>query len=170
MARQRNLESANGFTFTEVLIVVVVIMLLSAIFIPSYLKQRDRARDAVVKQGVQSIAMGLRLYNLDHNGQYPLDISGPSGKYPLVDAAGTAYLDAWPGNPWTGKPMNNTSGYSEGDFQYAGFSTVAAVQLTSMEIDRCSLLGWVSSKSQPFVASEPGPLTVRVDVRHNQKS
>ncbi len=170
MRHQKGARMANGFTFTEVLIVVVVIVLLSAIFIPSYLKQRDKARDAVVKQGVQSIAMGLRVYNLDHQGQYPLDITSPNGKYPLVDPSGTPYLDTWPSNPWTGKLMKNTSGYSKGDFQYAGFSSVAAAQPTSMEIDSCSLLGWVSSKSQPYVASQPGPYAVRVNVHHTLKS
>jgi prepilin-type N-terminal cleavage/methylation domain-containing protein len=163
MRRHARRSTQDGFTFTEVLIVVAVIALLMAIFVPGYLHQRDRARDAVVKQSVQTIAMGLRVYNLDHDGQYPLDVSGPNGKYPLTDSSGKAYIDSWPNNPWTGTPMKNTSKYSKGNFRYAGFSSVASTQPNAVQIDECSLLGWVTSKSRPFVASEPGPLAVRID-------
>jgi prepilin-type N-terminal cleavage/methylation domain-containing protein len=164
MTRRRSAMAQDGFTFTEVLIVVVVIALMTAIFTPAYLRQRDRARDAVVRQGAQTIAMGVRMYALDHDGRYPLTVSDPQGSNPLVDGSHTPYLDAWPDNPWTSAPMANARRYRKGDFRYAGYSNIASAQPTDMQVDQFSLVGWTTNQSQPYVAAMPAPEAFLVNV------
>jgi len=100
---------SSGFTLIELLIVVIVIGILAAIAIPVYLGQRDKAKEAALKEGVHIIEQGVVTYAGDHNGAWPATeyvTCTPSDK--TADNLGNKYLDVWPRNPWTGKPMKNT--------------------------------------------------------------
>lgn len=49
----------NGFTLVEILIVVVIIAILCAIGIPSFLNQQRHAADAAVQSDVHSVALEI---------------------------------------------------------------------------------------------------------------
>jgi|BarGraNGADG00312_2_1021985.scaffolds.fasta_scaffold23306_2 type IV pilus assembly protein PilA len=49
----------TGFARIEILIVAIVIGVLAAIAIPMYINQKDKAKDAAVKQGVRHIQIAI---------------------------------------------------------------------------------------------------------------
>ncbi len=103
----------QGFTLIELLIVIIVIGILAAIAVPMFLGQRDRAKEAAVKEGVHSIQVGLQTYAVDNKETYPT----------AVTSAGlAAYVDRWPRNPWTKAAMINSTTV-QGNYSYTRTST-----------------------------------------------
>ena len=107
--KSRRSTAHQGFTLIELLIVIVVIGILAAIAIPMYVSQRNKAKDAAVKEGVHIIQIGVMSYVTDHSGAYPAtEYVAYTPSDTAADNLGNRYLDTWPKNPWTGKPMANT--------------------------------------------------------------
>ena len=63
-------ESDKGFTLIELLVVVIISGSLSAIAIPTFLKQREKGWDKAVKSDLRNNALKMEEY-LDDNGVYP---------------------------------------------------------------------------------------------------
>lgn len=112
--RRRAGGDAAGFSMIEVLFVMIIIGILTAIAIPMYLGQRDRAKDAAARAGGHQIATALLSRVLDSEAEdpWPAECSPTTlGPY-LVP-------DQWPANPFDhGTLMHAVTERSVGDYLY----------------------------------------------------
>ena len=82
------LKICNGFSLVELLVVISIIAVLTAILTANFMGARERARDAQKIQDLYAIKNALRMYYNDHQS-YP-----DSGFTSLNSAIGTSYMTA----------------------------------------------------------------------------
>jgi type IV pilus assembly protein PilA len=103
-------RAGSGFTLIELLIVVIIIGILAAIAVPTFLSQREKAKDASVKEAVHTLQIGIQSYAMDHGDAYPStgDLSALKG----------GYVDAWPKDPFVGGSMAYSATAAPGSYAY----------------------------------------------------
>ena len=67
--RQRS-KDEGGFTLIELLVVILIIGILAAIAIPSFLNQKSKAYDASAKELARTAETTAETYSTDHEGNY----------------------------------------------------------------------------------------------------
>ncbi len=104
-------ENDKGFTLIELLVVVIIIGILSAIAIPTFLKQREKGWDKAVKSDLRNNALKMEEY-LDDNGTYPADAT--VGAFKVSDNV-TSVVVKLGGGTATGFCLEATSSKLTGD-------------------------------------------------------
>ena len=93
----RNLyRKKKGFTLVELMVVIIILAVLTAIAIPSYMALRNRARVAAAQSEMKNIATALELYMADLEAYPPttfaaMEAAVEAGGY-MVDVPA---LDPW---------------------------------------------------------------------------
>jgi type IV pilus assembly protein PilA len=64
------MRAQDGFSLIEILVVVLIIGILAAIAIPSFLGQTARANDAAAKTQVGTLQTAMKEFAMDNDGSY----------------------------------------------------------------------------------------------------
>ncbi len=90
--RQRS-KDEGGFTLIELLVVILIIGILAAIAIPSFLNQKSKANDASAKVQARTAQTAVETYSTDHNGEYTgVNLAEVQKIEPTLKETGSAVL------------------------------------------------------------------------------
>jgi type IV pilus assembly protein PilA len=126
--RKRLRHEEKGFTLIELLVVVVILGILTAIAVPSYLSLRGRSESAANKSNVRSIIPTIEQFYADHSTYVGMDLTTSLqtnydqaldvSKYELGTLTSTSYCVQSPPaataspNTWSYVP---TTGFAQAD-------------------------------------------------------
>ncbi|MCM8767611.1 MAG: type II secretion system major pseudopilin GspG [Candidatus Omnitrophica bacterium] len=119
----------KGFTFIELMVVIIILGLLAMLVFPSFLKRVDDAKITAAKVQIKSLESALRLFYLD-NGFYPSTEQGlkaliekpTSGRIPQKWREG-GYLDkpSIPKDPWNNDYIYLSPGRNGEDYEIISY-------------------------------------------------
>ena len=96
----------NGFTLIEIMVVVVIIAIIAALFVPNVMGRSDQARRTAVVNDLRGVGTSLDLYRLD-NARYPSTdqglealVSKPNGLPEPMNYSPRGYARKVPTDPW----------------------------------------------------------------------
>ncbi|MDD5072486.1 MAG: type II secretion system major pseudopilin GspG [Candidatus Omnitrophica bacterium] len=132
------MRARSGFTFVEILLVVVIIGILASMVLPRFVGRSEDARRQVAMSDINtSIATALDMYELD-NGQYPDKLDDLLVKPGDLKSWNGPYLKKRPVDPWgrdyVYKPSTDKKDYdlmSYGRSGVAGSDTISNKQPVS---------------------------------------
>ena len=94
--RLLKIKLKKGFTFIEILIVVIILGVLAAIVIPQFTDASAQSKQSAVQTDLQTVRSQIQLYKIQHNDQLPCWGTATfeqcmAGKTDVSGAVGTNY-------------------------------------------------------------------------------
>ncbi len=87
------MKNRNGFSLVELLLVVAVILIISAIAIPNFLRSRERANEASAVASMRLINTAAVTYSVTYsNLGYPVSLTAMGGANPCTASSAQACL------------------------------------------------------------------------------
>jgi general secretion pathway protein G len=112
----------SGFTLIEIMVVVTIIAILSALLLPQVMGKVDEARVAAAKQAIRTLETALNFYQMD-NFRYPTSDQGlkalvekPDPPPPNWRAVGYLQAKTVPKDPWGNDYVYQQPGTKGGEF------------------------------------------------------
>jgi type IV pilus assembly protein PilA len=103
-----SLRRESGFTLIELLVVILIIGILAAIAIPSFLNQKGKANDAGAKELARTAQTAMESWATDHNGAY----AGVSSPADLQSIEPTINTNANGQDAYLSQATGSSSGYT----------------------------------------------------------
>ena len=82
----RHSRAARGFTFVEVLIVVLILGILAALVVPQFSNAADEARESSMRNDLRYLRTQIMVYRAQHNGVSPGHPGGNTSNEPTFEA------------------------------------------------------------------------------------
>ncbi len=84
---RRQLNSDEGFTLIELMVVVLIIAILIAIAIPTFLGARERAQDRAAQSNLRNALTAAKVFYVDEEDYEETDAAGTEAAYELIEPA-----------------------------------------------------------------------------------
>jgi type IV pilus assembly protein PilA len=128
---RRRAEDEKGFTLIELLVVILIIAILAAVAIPTFLNQRGKAYDSNAQSMVKSAQVAEETYATSNNGAYATTAAELQAIDPSLSDATAATLGTPSGVTSNGYTVSATA-VNTGDTFTIGMNN-------GVQTDTCSL-------------------------------
>ena len=88
----RRAEEEKGFTLIELLVVILIIGILAAVAIPTFLNQRGKAYDSNAQSQVKTAQLAEETYATNNNGNYTANVADLQAIEPSLNDTSSATL------------------------------------------------------------------------------
>ncbi len=129
----RRLRDQRGFTLIELLVVILIIGILAAIAIPSFLNQKGKANDSSAKELARTAQTTAESYATENNGGYtglePSKLNALEKTIPIASSTTSAWISTATGTS-TGYEVTATAPFTGDTFTIKNASGVVTRSCT----------------------------------------